>query len=762
VRRGVTHGFVVLALATACPSGGGGGGQGDTSSDATASSSGGDTSATSSDTTSVDTGTTTGEPEPFTVDAGDSRYAFVGDEVLLDGSGSTGVTAYQWFKDDGTGQPDPSAEPTATVTYDEPGRYRPVLTVYDAAGNKLTAQVTITVTEVPSHTPVQSGSIALEPGGDRFAVVSPDSDELAILRHDGRGGFALVEHRSVCDGPRNVSWSAGVVAVACPGPALVHVMDAEGAGAVDVAMPRASRPFGVIARDDELFVTLQGTAQLARIAGLPDAPVLVERVAAIADARGAALLPDGRIAVSRWRSRDDVAELALVDPEAASVEVVTLAFDPKEASDTEAGGIPSYLDAVLVSPQGDLVAVPSLQANFGQGEFLDGSALVFDETLRGVVSYLEIEGDGLTELFELRKHFDNRGLMTGGVFSSRGDFLFVADRGSRSIERVDVFTGGQAGALLDVGLAPQGLALLPDDRHLLVDAYMSRELVVFDVGDFSDLPRAVARLPIASAEPLPAELLLGKQLFNDAFDPRLARDGYIACAHCHLDGESDHRTWDFTDRGEGLRNTISLLGRGGDDHGPIHWSANFDEIQDFEHDIRNAFGGTGLMSDDDLAMGTRSQTLGDPKAGVSADLDALAAYVASLDAFLPSPHRDEDGGWSDDALAGEASFAALGCADCHDGPRFTDSVFESPAVPLLHDVGTIGPGSGQRLGGPLTGLDTPTLRELWNSPPYLHDGRAATLRDVFAEHNAGEQHGATASLSTEELDQLVAYLLSLE
>ena len=34
------------------------------------------------------------------------------------------------------------------------------------------------------------------------------------------------------------------------------------------------------------------------------------------------------------------------------------------------------------------------------------------------------------------------------------------------------------------------------------------------------------------------EILLGKQLINDSFDPKLAKHGYIACAHCHLDGEA--------------------------------------------------------------------------------------------------------------------------------------------------------------------------------------------------------------------------------
>ena len=62
----------------------------------------------------------------------------------------------------------------------------------------------------------------------------------------------------------------------------------------------------------------------------------------------------------------------------------------------------------------------------------------------------------------------------------------------------------------------------------------------------------------------------------------------------------------------------------------------------------------------------------------------------------------------------------------------------------------------------LVGLDTPTLLELWNSPPYLHTGVAATLRDVLVTHNPADQHGVTSGLTDAELDQLVLFLLSLE
>jgi hypothetical protein len=195
---------------------------------------------------------------------------------------------------------------------------------------------------------------------------------------------------------------------------------------------------------------------------------------------------------------------------------------------------------------------------------------------------------------------------------------------------------------------------------------------------------------------------------------------------------------------EGLRNTASLRGRAAG-QGFLHWSANFDELQDFEAQIRALAGGSGLMSDADFL--SRNQPLGDPKTGVSADLDALAAYVASLNTFASSPKRNADGSLSAAAVAGREVFRAANCAQCHSGAAFTSS-----AAANLHDVGTIHqPGSGQRLGGELTGIDVPTLRDVWATAPYLHDGSAATLAEAITAHSG-------VTLSGTELSNLVAYV----
>jgi hypothetical protein len=191
----------------------------------------------------------------------------------------------------------------------------------------------------------------------------------------------------------------------------------------------------------------------------------------------------------------------------------------------------------------------------------------------------------------------------------------------------------------------------------------------------------------------------------------------------------------------------------------VHWSANFDEIQDFEHDIRNAFGGTGFMDNADFNFGTRNTTLGDVKAGISPELDALAAYVSSLNEFPKSNYRQTNGATTIAGQNGRQHFINLQCFTCHGGADFTDS-----SQNILHDIGTIKPSSGQRLGATLTGIDTPTLRGVAYTAPYLHDGSASNLAEVFNSTNApdGTAHATFRTLDETQQNELLEFLLELD
>ena len=218
---------------------------------------------------------------------------------------------------------------------------------------------------------------------------------------------------------------------------------------------------------------------------------------------------------------------------------------------------------------------------------------------------------------------------------------------------------------------------------------------------------------------------------------------------------------DFTNRGEGLRNTRSLLGARGTGEGRLHWSANFDEVQDFERDIRDSFDGSGFMPDDEFNArkgASGYDPFGKPAACVSPELDALAAYFATFDKVSRSPFRNPDGSFTKDARLGRKIFERAGCAECHTGPDFTDSSLAGP----LHDVGTILPTSGHRLRGPRHGHRHANAEGRVANRAVLHDdGRAATLREIYTKYTK-DQMGKTSDLTEIELGQLVRYLQELD
>ncbi len=98
---------------------------------------------------------------------------------------------------------------------------------------------------------------------------------------------------------------------------------------------------------------------------------------------------------------------------------------------------------------------------------------------------------------------------------------------------------------------------------------------------------------------------------------------------------------------------------------------------------------------------------------------------------------------------GSWQFQAYGCQDCHTGSAYRDG--------KNHDVGTISTASGQGSSSLLTGIRTPTLIELWDTAPYLHDGSAATLEEVFT---VGDH--ANMGLNQSELNNLIKYIREID
>lgn len=683
----------------------------------------------------------------------------VGESIQMRAAGfNNSSLQFAWNFGDGTTQ-DFSQSTLATHTYKRIGHFTIILSIRDASSQVTRLNATQTIVHpVQSTLATSAGTLAYEASRNRVFAVNSDASTVAAI--DAASGAKLWE-TGTGRNPRTLAVRAnGEVWVTNQDDATIAVLNGDdGSLRARINLQRASRPFGIAfdTLSSFAFVTLEATGKLARIDANTRKPA--GQIDVGAKPRGIAISSDGKIFVARFISPDGRGEVREIGAGSFSVSrTIGLSIDAGPDTESSGRGLPNYLGQLSISPDGRRVWVPSKKDNIGRGLMRDSQRLNFESTVRTIVSQIDVAGG--TEDLAARRDINNADMANAVAFTPQGDYAFIALQGVNRVAIHDALNNEPIGAIENVGSAPQGVAVSADGTRLFVQNFLSRDVAIYDVsgvGKSNQFP-LVARTRTASTETLAPQVLLGKKIFYNANDPRMSQDGYISCASCHLEGDNDGRVWDFSQRGEGARNTITLQGRGGTAHGPQHWTGNFDETQDFENDIRNEFGGRGFLSEAAFHSGTRANPLGDRKAGLSPDLDALAAFVASLSAVHESPFKSECG-LSSEAAAGKVLFesSGVGCASCHAGPRFTDS-----APGKLHDVGTISSASGQRAGSTLTGLDTPTLRGVWESAPYLHDGSATTLRDVLTAKNRSDRHGKTSQLSATQIDQIEAYVLTLD
>jgi YVTN family beta-propeller protein len=693
-----------------------------------------------------------------------------GSAATFNASASGQDVLYSW--DFGDGTPVTEWLPGAAVNhyFTRAGVFYVTVTARDSLGSEQRRTIIHNVYLTPTAgAPSMSGNLALEVrsagANARLWAVNPDNDSVSVFDAVTRAKLAEI---TVGTAPRTLALTPNGAAmwVVNKRAATISVISTSTLAVTQtIALPRASMPYGVaMARSaNAALVALEGTGMLLKLdagTGATLGSVSVgpnpRHVAVSGDEASAYVsrfitkpLP-GEATVSVQTMANGVpvgGEVVVVGTASMSVaRTIVLAHSFTPDAENQGRGVPNYLGAAALSPDGTQAFVPGKQDNLLRGAGRDGQPLNFQNTVRAISARIDLATQ--QEDLATRVDHDNASMASAAAFDPLGVYLFVALETSREVAVLDAHARQQL-MRIDVGRAPQGVLVSPDRRTLYVHNFMDRTIGVYDLTPLIQQGLAtatpVATLNAVGTEKLTATVLRGKQFFYDARDTRLARDRYMSCASCHNDGGHDGRVWDLTHAGEGLRNSISLRGRAGA-QGFLHWSNNFDEVQDFEGQIRTLAGGSGLMSDALFNTGTRNQPLGTAKTGVSADLDALAAYVASLNAFDASPARQANGALSTLASEGRTVFTNLNCASCHGGSAFSNSDANNPS-----NIGTIKPSSGQRLAGPLSGIDVPTLRDVWATAPYLHDGSAATLADAVRAHN-------NVSVSDPDLNRLVAYL----
>jgi len=307
----------------------------------------------------------------------------------------------------------------------------------------------------------------------------------------------------------------------------------------------------------------------------------------------------------------------------------------------------------------------------------------------------------------------------GDVGHGGGDPAGVAVGGGRVVValagagEVAVGKPGDEWRRLTVGRRPTAVAVSPDGKRAFVANTHADSVSVVDV----EALRVTAEIALGPAGELSAADR-GELLFHDS---RLSHDGWMSCQSCHTDGHTNGRLADTL--GDGTYGTPkrvpSLLGVA--DTGPWAWNGGVKELRD---QMRQS-----------VATTMRGAKLSDEQA------DDLVAYLRTL-APAPPLGRFRDGTDRTAVARGREVFDRQGCGTCHAPPTYT--------TPRTYDVG-LADESGQRAFNP------PSLRGVSQGGPYFHDGRAATLADVFVRH----RHQVRGDLAATELADLLAFLESL-
>ena len=621
-----------------------------------------------------------GEPaQPASAVAPEDLLAVVGQAVTLDGSASTG-TGFVWDFGDGSG----AEGATVAHTWTAPGTYRVKLEVDGAPPDQDDLVVTVVY---PPLDPPPVASARLTSDGTRLYAVLPDFDQVAVV-DDGE-----VQRVDVCSRPVSLALEPGssVLAVACED--------------------------GVVTIDGDLQVSWASDGDTTAVLWVDAQLWALGRDGTLTTPTGESASLPGRVLV---QSQGVVSTVQFKSPADSGLwwdgSERILERDPGPDSDTNARGVPNLMGVGAMRPDGGLLIWGGLKSNTERGLYNEGSLFSNDNVVRSVLKVV----DPHTGEEQVAPLFDNRDMVGALAFTPMGDRLLVAHLGSRVVDILDAYSMQRVGGFQDVGHGLDGV--WTDGTTAWVLASHDRQLISYDLTQ-ANAELELDRIDLVDTEVLAADVLLGLQLFHDAGDPRMTTDAYISCASCHPDGGEDGRVWDFTQRGEGLRNSLAIWSM--PPSGPFHWSSNFDELQDFENDIRLHQLGTGYLTDADWEQA--EDPLGAPKAGRSVELDALAAYMLHLAEQGPPPVQEET---PVDAMA---VLTDAGCTSCHAGSLGTDAGW-SGDQPIVHDVGTLTDASGQRLDGPLTGLRTPALVGLAHSSPYLHDGSAETVEAAIAAH----------------------------
>ena len=283
-------------------------------------------------------------------------------------------------------------------------------------------------------------------------------------------------------------------------------------------------------------------------------------------------------------------------------------------------------------------------------------------------------------------------------------------------------------ARIPVGHGPKGLALSPDGHRLYVANRTGDDVSIIDTSE----RRVTGTIALGGPAGLTPERR-GEQLFYSA---RFAFQGHFGCANCHLEATFDGLSWDLEPDGFGKDIVDNRLLEDVADTAPFKWNGGNPNLE--------------------TECGPRTEKFfyrSESYNGV--ELNDLVAFIKSIP-LRPNPYRRSNGELTSAQERGKAVFERTRrkdgtpiprnnqCAVCHSGQHYTNQE--------LADVGTGKPTDRSPL------IDTPQLTNVGLTAPYLHDGSARTLEEIWTVFNPRDTHGVTNDLQKDELNDLIEYL----
>jgi YVTN family beta-propeller protein len=286
-------------------------------------------------------------------------------------------------------------------------------------------------------------------------------------------------------------------------------------------------------------------------------------------------------------------------------------------------------------------------------------------------------------------------------------------------------------ARIPVGRNPRGLALSADGSKLYVATRLDDAVAIIDTATRT----VTGSIPMGAPAELTAERR-GERLFNSS---RFAFHGAFGCATCHLDNTINGLSWDLEPDGFGIDIVENRSLEDISQTAPFKWN--------------------GANPDLETECGPRTERFFFRSQGFNRDeLADLVAFIKAIP-LRPNRYRLSDGELTPAQERGKAIFERTAkrnkepippsnqCAYCHSGPYHTNQ--------QLADVG-----SGKWTDSS-SKIDTPHLTNVVNSAPYLHDGSARTMEEIWTVFNPNDTHGVTNDLNKDELNDLIEYLKTL-